>query len=106
MKKPEMISVEEFDRRFDDGEDMTPYLDLSSIRRPGLEIRRINVDLPGWIVNSMDLEANRRGVTRQSIIKMWLVDRIEAEEAARAARRAPVPPEPAPTARKKTPAAE
>lgn len=111
MKKPEAISAEEFDRRFDDGEDMTPYLDLSRTRRIGLELKRINVDLPTWIVNNLDLEATARGVTRQSIIKMWLVDRIEHETDLRNARRraeeelAPAPtPAPRPTRKKATPA--
>jgi hypothetical protein len=104
--QPKKITAEEFDRMFDDGEDMTPYLDLSTLRHPGLEIRRINVDLPGWIVNTLDLEANHRGVTRQSIIKMWLVDRIEVEDAARAARRAVKQPTRKPTKGTKAPEAK
>jgi hypothetical protein len=87
MEEPKPISVEEFDRMFDDGEDITPYLDLSSIRYPGLEMRRVNVDFPGWVVEALDREAARVGVPRQSIIKMWIVEclgRAEPNTVARA----------------------
>ena len=72
------ISAEEFDRRFDDGEDMSEYMDWSSLRRPGLEAKRVNVDFPTWMVQRLDREAQRRGVTRQSLIKMWLAERLDA----------------------------
>ncbi len=68
---------EEFDRRFDNGEDMTPYVDWSKGRQPGREVRRVNVDFPAGMVRSLDAEAARMGVTRQSLIKMWLSDRLE-----------------------------
>jgi hypothetical protein len=71
------ISAEEFDRRFDDGEDMGDYIDWSSARRPGLELKRVNVDFPQWMVDDLDREAKRRGVTRQALIKMWLSDRLD-----------------------------
>ncbi|HVL79655.1 MAG TPA: CopG family antitoxin [Sphingomicrobium sp.] len=75
--KPKPISAEEFDRRFDDGEDMADYLDWSSFRRPGLEPKRVNVDFPQWMVERLDREAKRRGVTRQALIKMWLAERLD-----------------------------
>jgi len=74
---PKTISAEEFDRRFDDGEDISDYIDWSSARRPGLEIKRVNVDFPQWMVAKLDAEAKRRGVTRQALIKMWLSDRLD-----------------------------
>lgn len=73
----ERISAEELDRRFDDGEDVLQYFDLASARRPGLETRRVNVDFPAWMVHSLDVQAKKRGVTRQALIKMWLADRLE-----------------------------
>jgi hypothetical protein len=76
----EMISAEEFDRKFDDGEDISEYLDLSRARRPGLEARRVNVDFPDWMVHSLDEQAKKRGVSRQALIKMWLADRLEAAQ--------------------------
>jgi hypothetical protein len=74
------ISVEEFDRMFDDGEDVSDYLDWSSVRRPGLESKRVNVDFPAWMVRRLDQQAQKRGVTRQALIKMWLADRLEAAD--------------------------
>jgi len=67
----------EFDKKFDDGENILTELDVSRARRPGEETRRINVDFPAWMVASMDREARRLGVTRQSIIKMWLAERLQ-----------------------------
>lgn len=76
--KPKMISAEEFDRLFEEGKtDMTPYLDMSSTRRPGLESRRVNVDFPPWVVQALDVEARRIGITRQALIKTWIVERLE-----------------------------
>ena len=72
------IDAEELDRRFDEGEDITPWLDLSTLRRPNLETRRVNVDFPTWMVDALDREARRLGVTRQSIIKLWIAERLEA----------------------------
>ena len=71
------MKAKELDRRFDDGEDVTGVLDLEKARRPGQEQRRVNVDFPSWMIESLDREANRLGVTRQSIIKVWIADRLE-----------------------------
>jgi hypothetical protein len=71
------MKAEEFDKLFDDGEDITHLLDLSSTERPNQEQKRVNVDFPKWMVNQLDMEARRIGVTRQSIIKMWLAERLE-----------------------------
>ncbi|MBV1790198.1 CopG family transcriptional regulator [Marinobacterium sp. D7] len=76
------MKAKEFDRAFDDGvEDIVDELDLSSARRVNQEQKRINVDFPAWVVDSLDREAARIGVTRQSIIKVWLVERLQAEAA-------------------------
>ncbi len=71
------MKASEFDKKFDDGENILAELDVSRARRPGEETRRINVDFPAWMVTSMDREARRLGVTRQSIIKMWLAERLQ-----------------------------
>jgi hypothetical protein len=71
------MSTEEFDERFDADEDVTPVLDLPAARRPGLEQRRVNVDFPAWMVEKLDREAKRLGVTRQSVIKVWIAERLE-----------------------------
>lgn len=76
------MKVKEFDKKFDEGkEDIIGDLDLSTIRRVNQEHKRINVDFPSWVVDSLDREAARIGVTRQSIIKVWLVERLKAEVA-------------------------
>ncbi|MBI2059291.1 MAG: CopG family transcriptional regulator [Nitrospirae bacterium] len=66
-----------FDKRFDRGEDVTRFLDRSKAHRPGREQKRVNVDFPIWMVESLDKEARRLGVTRQSIIKLWLAERLK-----------------------------
>ena len=71
------MKAEEFDKLFDEGKDITHLLDLSSARRPNQEVKRVNVDFPIWMVNKLDREAKRLGVTRQSIIKIWLAERLE-----------------------------
>jgi CopG antitoxin of type II toxin-antitoxin system len=71
------MKSEEFDRAFDDSEDVTSQLDMPAARRPGLEQRRVNVDFPSWMVESLDREARRLGVNRQSIIKVWIAERLE-----------------------------
>jgi biotin operon repressor len=67
----------ELDRRFDSGEDISKYLDLSKIRRPGQEQKRVNVDFPVWMIRSLDKVAKRLGVPRQSVIKVWVAERLE-----------------------------
>ena len=76
------MRAEEFDQKFDDGEDITADLDLAAARRPGLEQRRVNVDFPSWMVDLLDREARRLGVTRQSIIKVWIAERVEHKDTA------------------------
>jgi hypothetical protein len=71
------MKAKDFDRRFDAGEDVTAELDLSKAKRSAREQRRVNVDFPTWMIESLDREAGRLGVTRQSIIKMWLAERLE-----------------------------
>jgi hypothetical protein len=71
------MKASEFDQKFDEGENILAELDIAGARRPGEETRRINVDFPAWMVASLDREARRLGVTRQSIIKIWLAERLQ-----------------------------
>ncbi len=71
------MKAKEFDRKFDRGEDVMRHLDLAKARRPGEEQRRVNVDFPLWMIESLDREARRLGVTRQSIIKVWIAQQLE-----------------------------
>jgi len=76
------MKATDLDKKFDENkEDILEHFDLSTATRPNLKQKRINVDFPEWVINSLDKEASRIGVTRQSIIKMWLVERLEAQEA-------------------------
>ena len=76
------MKAEQLDDVFESGADLLPHLDLSTVRRPNLEQKRVNVDLPIWMVESLDKEADRVGVTRQSIIKVWLAERLKVEKTA------------------------
>jgi hypothetical protein len=71
------MKASELDQRFDAGEDITGELDLAKAHRPNREARRVNVDFPSWMVESLDREASRLGVTRQSVIKVWIAERLE-----------------------------
>lgn len=71
------MKAEQFDADFDDGKDITASLDPSAARRPAQEHRRINVDFLAWMVDSLDREAHRLGVTRQAIITRWLAERLD-----------------------------
>lgn len=71
------MKADEFDHKFDSGEDITAELDLAKARRPDEEQRRVNVDFPTWMITALDREARRLGVTRQSVIKVWLAERLE-----------------------------
>jgi len=69
-----------FEKKFDAGECVIENLDLSKARRPGEEQKHVNVDLPVWMIAALDREAKRIGVTRQSIIKMWLAEHLQTTE--------------------------
>ena len=71
------MKAKSFDRKFDDGKEVTDALDLSKSERPLQAQRRVNVDFPTWMIDQLDKEAKRLGVTRQSIIKIWLSERLE-----------------------------
>lgn len=72
------MKAKAFDKKFDDDElDIVDDLDMATVSRPNQKQRRVNVDFPTWMIESLDREANRLGVTRQSIIKVWLAERLE-----------------------------
>ena len=71
------MKANELDKKFDDGEDISEFLDLSHARRPGQEQKRVNVDFPVWMIHYLDKEAKRLGVPRQSIIKIWIAERLK-----------------------------
>lgn len=76
------MKAKQFDQKFDaNDDDILDDLDFSTISRPNQTQKRVNVDFPSWVVDSLDKEASRVGVTRQSIIKIWLVERLEQQAA-------------------------
>jgi hypothetical protein len=70
------MKAKEFDKLFESGKDVMRYLDLSKATRAGQELRRVNVDFPFWMIASLDKAARKLGVTRQSIIKIWIAERL------------------------------
>ena len=76
MKK-KSIEAKDFDRKFENGDDIIEYLNLDKVLRPKQEQKRVNVDFPIWMIQQLDKEARKLGVTRQSIIKIWLAERLK-----------------------------
>ena len=71
------MKAEELEKKFDDNEDISSYLDVSRAHRPEQEQKRVNVDFPLWMIHQLDKEAKRLGVPRQSIIKVWVSERLK-----------------------------
>ena len=74
------MKASEFEKAFDANEDVAKYVDKDEARRPMQDTKRVNVDFPVWMVHQLDREARKLGVTRQSVIKVWLSERLEARE--------------------------
>ena len=71
------MKANEFDKKFDAGESIVEYLDVERAVRPGQEQRRVNVDFPSWMISRLDQEAKRLGVPRQSLIKIWIAEKLQ-----------------------------
>jgi hypothetical protein len=71
------MKAKDLEKKFDSEEDITEFLDFSKATRPGQEQKRVNVDFPVWMVHRLDREAKRLGVPRQSIIKIWIAERLQ-----------------------------
>ncbi|VGO11492.1 hypothetical protein PDESU_00036 [Pontiella desulfatans] len=71
------MKANDFDSKFESGEDITKYLDFSNAKRPEQEQKRVNVDFPVWMIHSLDKEAKRLGVPRQSLIKVLVAEHIQ-----------------------------
>ena len=85
--KVKTMKAKDFEQQFDDGADITASLDLSKAKRILQEQKRVNVDFPTWMIESLDREAGKLGVTRQSIIKVWLAERLEKAAPTRSSNR-------------------
>jgi hypothetical protein len=73
------MKAKDLDKKFDAGEDISEFLDISSAKRPGQEQKRVNVDFPTWMIHGLDRTAKRLGVPRQSVIKVWIAERLKEE---------------------------
>ncbi len=73
------MKAKELDKIFDSGKDFLKHLDLSTAKRKGLEPQRVNVDFPQWMIQALDHQAQLLGVTRQSVIKIWIAERLKEE---------------------------
>ncbi|MBA3583333.1 MAG: CopG family transcriptional regulator [Gemmatimonadetes bacterium] len=71
------MKANEFDTAFDAGEDVSAAVDWSKARRVNTEVRRVNVDFPAWVIAALDRQAKELGVTRQSLIKLWIAERLQ-----------------------------
>ena len=76
MKK-HSITAEEFDRKFESSEEIITHLEIAKADRPGQKQQRVNVDFPIWMIESLDKEAQKLGITRQSIIKVWIAEKLK-----------------------------
>ena len=75
------MKAKDVDKRFDAGESITEVLDLARAQRTNQKQKRVNIDFPSWMIHSLDKEADRLGVTRQSIIKVWISERLKEKTA-------------------------
>lgn len=70
------MKARDFEQKFDAGADVSGDVDWSRARRPNLELKQVNVDFPSWVVEALDREARRLGVTRQALVKLWIAERL------------------------------
>jgi hypothetical protein len=71
------MKAKEFDKKFDSGDSILQHLEINHAVRPGQEQRRVNVDFPAWMISRLDKEAKRLGVPRQSLIKIWIAEKLQ-----------------------------
>lgn len=71
------MKAQEFDEKFEAGEDLTSELDFSKARRVNQGSRRVNIDFPSWVVDGLDKQAKRLGITRQALVKVWIAEKLE-----------------------------
>jgi len=75
--KRRFMKARQFDEKFDAGEDVSGEIDWEKARRPNLALKRVNVDFPAWVIEALDREARRLGVTRQALVKLWIAERLD-----------------------------
>jgi hypothetical protein len=75
-RRSRLMKARDFEQKFDAGADVSGDVDWGKARRPNLEFKRVNVDFPSWVVEALDREARRLGVTRQALVKLWIAERL------------------------------
>lgn len=75
--KDQSIKTEELDTKFEEGQSISEHLDISSLKKSALKLKRVNVDFPIWMIASLDKESGRLGISRQALIKLWISQRLE-----------------------------
>ena len=70
------MKADELDRKFDAGEDVLEYFDLATLKRPGLKPQTVEIEFPQWMVAALDQKAERLGVQREAIVKVWVAERL------------------------------
>jgi hypothetical protein len=73
------MKAKEFDKKFETGEDMTDDLDFSKARRVNQEPKRVNIDFPAWVVERLDKQSKRLGITRQALVKVWIAEKLKED---------------------------
>jgi len=71
------MKAKEFDKKFESGEDLTDDLDFSKSRRVNQEAKRVNIDFPLWVVEQLDKQSKRLGITRQALVKVWIAEKLK-----------------------------
>lgn len=71
------MKAEEFDKKFEAGDDLTDDLDFSKARRVNQELKRVNIDFPAWVVEGLDKQSKRLGITRQALVKVWIAEKLK-----------------------------
>ncbi|MFZ5769840.1 MAG: type II toxin-antitoxin system BrnA family antitoxin [Thermodesulfobacteriota bacterium] len=71
------MKAKEFDEKFEAGKDLTDDLDFSKARRVNQEVKRVNIDFPAWVVEGLDKQSKRLGITRQSLVKVWIAEKLK-----------------------------
>ena len=72
-----IMKAKDFDKAFEAGEDLTEHLDYSKARRVNQSAKRVNIDFPVWIVEKLDKQSRKLGITRQALVKVWIAEKLK-----------------------------
>ena len=75
-KSQRKLSARQFDEDFDKDRDVSKYVDFKSMKAH-YPVQRVNVDIPKDILQKVDQEAARVGVTRTALFKIWIAEHLD-----------------------------